>query len=95
MFVDNDKIEELKMYMLILKAFVDGLDNKYLNFLFLEINNVINTFNEIDSAIVIEDNILNFSNEKLKYIDKYVKQWCKSIVLPFTSLLHKGFFLYK
>lgn len=74
MFVDNDKIEELKMYMLILKAFVDGLDNKYLNFLFLEINNVINTFNEIDSAIVIEDNILNFSNEKLKYIDKYVKQ---------------------
>ncbi len=74
MFVDNDKIEELKMYMLILKAFVDGLDNKYLNSLFLKINNVINTFNEIDNAIVIEDNILNFSNEKLKYIDKYVKQ---------------------
>lgn len=74
MFVDNDKIEELKMYMLILKAFVDGLDNKYLNSLFLKINNVINTFNEIDNAIVIEDDILNFSNEKLKYIDKYVKQ---------------------
>lgn len=74
MFVDNDKIEELKMYMLILKAFVDGLDNKYLNSLFLKINNVINTFNEIDNAIVIEGDILNFSNEKLKYIDKYVKQ---------------------
>ena len=38
MFVDNDKIEELKIYMLILKAFVDGLDNKYLNSLFLKIN---------------------------------------------------------
>lgn len=58
MFVDNDKIEELKIYMLILKAFVDGLDNKYLNSLFLKINKVINTFNKIDSEIVVENNIL-------------------------------------
>ena len=58
MFVDSVKIEELKIYMLILKAFVDGLDNKYLNSLFLKINKVINTFNKIDSEIVVENNIL-------------------------------------
>lgn len=64
MIVNDEKIEDLKIHMIILKAFADGLNNTYLNSLLYKINNIIDSFCVIDSEVVVENNVLKFPVKK-------------------------------